>query len=1268
MRISADRIQRWAGQQSAPGELPRLIRRLAHATTILQSATMPASEAVTLPGWDGQTRSDTGSAWVPCGAARWEWSCETNIRRKATEDFEKRTDKTPAEQRASSTFVFVSARRWPGKNAWIAEDGRASEWKEVRAYDATTLEEWLEEAPGVALAFAEELGDAGPGVETLARYWSTWSRSAAPAITMEACKEGRADIADRLAAAIKDRVERRMTAPVSIRADTAEEASAFACGAVQSLPEIALQSLVVTTPDGWRYVEKHEGLTVAIAAAPELAERVPQHDGLVVVIPYGASDMARHFRGVSGDTDTDAAEIVLDRPMCHDFAKALQKLGIDESVADRLAAQVGRSWSIYRRRRAVNPAVRLPRWLDSEAGWVLSTMCLAGGWKSDRPRDREVIARIAGHPYEAVEKALLSLSRVDDAPVIRIGTVWKAKAPLELLDLFAERITSDEIDRYLAETLAILSAPDPALELEPKNRGVAEIYGKTRAQSGLLIESLAESLIKLAVRGADMQGLASLHLPNRVGRLVRDLLQDADATRWLSLAGLLRPLAEAAPTEFLSSVERSLAKADRPIAALFATSEDDDYFTRSYHVELLWALELLAWAPSRFVRVVRILAQLAKLPLPERLGNRPSESLLGLFRTWLPQTAAPIEQRIEVLNWLVSSEAEVGFKITDKLVYPHSDMGSHGARPRWRSDDAGHGRAIPHKDRVAMVIAAADHQIELARGNVERLCRLIDKLEAFDELRIDRVLNVVAEFRGEAGDADRERLWGALRKRINWHQQRRERRSEKLPPYHARMVKLYDEIAPVDVVVRHRWLFRDGWPEPPIRRWRADVHQRTKAAEAERQKALKEILATEGLPGIERLAAAAPGYGFVGQVLAKSGAKLSHVRAWLLERIVNATPGDHVHDLMFGLFRALPGTDSIALIRDVCHCLRASGDDMERIAAVLVPGPVQRPTWELAAEFGSDIEAVYWKRCNPNMWVRAGDEDFEFVARKLCAAGRPSMALTIGHLAVKKIDGQLLLEVIEQFSYGNDLEGPRLSSWNIREAIDHLEATPTVDRHRVALVEFRLFEALGLEGGRHAKSLYAEITSNPRVFADFICMVYKPHTRTEETEISEKQRALATHAWRILNDCETLPGTAHDGTFDPEAFKKFITEAQRLCAEADRLASCDSVLGQILSHAPADRDEVWPFGPARDVLDHADHEHMREGFEVGTHNNRGVVTKSYAEGGGQERRLANRYRRHAAALHNSHPLVAAMLEKIADGYEQDGQREDDRAKMMMERG
>ena len=277
---------------------------------------------------------------------------------------------------------------------------------------------------------------------------------------------------------------------------------------------------------------------------------------------------------------------------------------------------------------------------------------------------------------------------------------------------------------------------------------------------------------------------------------------------------------------------------------------------------------------------MRVLAQLAKLPLAKRSGNRPSESLSGLFRTWLPQTSAPITQRIEALNWLMTSEPDIGFEITDKLVYSHSDTGSHGARPRWRSDDAGHGRGVPYKERVAMLGAAADHQVAVAQGNVGRLCRLIDKLDAFDKPRISRILDSVTEFGSEGvnSDEDRERVRSAMRKRINWHQQRRARRSEKLPPFHGRLIKLYDAIAPADLVVRHRWLFRDGWAEPPIRRWKQELDGRSEAIEKARKDALREILVAEGMAGVERLSAAASGHGYVGNALTKAGVKVGVIK------------------------------------------------------------------------------------------------------------------------------------------------------------------------------------------------------------------------------------------------------------------------------------------------------------------------------------------------------------------------------------------------------
>jgi hypothetical protein len=235
------------------------------------------------------------------------------------------------------------------------------------------------------------------------------------------------------------------------------------------------------------------------------------------------------------------------RPRIYAFRDALIEIGVEESDARRLARTTGRSWSVYRRRRATNPAIRSPEWLDLAEADALATLCLLGAWHGEKVADRAIVERLTGEPYETVERKLRKLAQVDDAPVSSIGKLWRAKAPLELLDLFADRITAAELDRFFEIAESLLVAPDPILEMEPDKRWMAQVYGKVRGESGLLFRSVFDALVKLAVRGRDYEGLAALNVDLRVERLVERLLQDADATRWLSLASHLSLLAEAAP-------------------------------------------------------------------------------------------------------------------------------------------------------------------------------------------------------------------------------------------------------------------------------------------------------------------------------------------------------------------------------------------------------------------------------------------------------------------------------------------------------------------------------------------------------------------------------------------------------------------------------------------------------------------------------------------------------------------------------------------------
>src|SRR5690606_6061536 len=178
----------------------------------------------------------------------------------------------------------------------------------------------------------------------------------------------------------------------------------------------------------------------------------------------------------------------------------------------------------------------------------LGTVVLLGGWNGTRPGDVACVEAITAESYERTERELLHLARLNDAPVLKIGSVWKAKAPRELLYLFGPRLTREQKRRLFDTAEAVLSKPDPALELPADERWAAAVYGKVREESGVVIGSILDSVTKLSVYA---EGVGDHDLLDGVDRLVNRLLDNASADRWLSLSGFVREIAEAAARQFL---------------------------------------------------------------------------------------------------------------------------------------------------------------------------------------------------------------------------------------------------------------------------------------------------------------------------------------------------------------------------------------------------------------------------------------------------------------------------------------------------------------------------------------------------------------------------------------------------------------------------------------------------------------------------------------------------------------------------------------------
>lgn len=151
---------------------------------------MPSGSSVRLPGWDGILEVGQGNAWAPSGVSGWEFSCNKKVTSKADDDYEKRTKDPLDLQRDTTTFVFVTPRRWTGKRVWERERREEGKWHDVRAYDVDDLDTWLEQSPEVTRWFANVLRRLPPDYPTMNRIESLHQEA------KEQRTAGFADIAD----------------------------------------------------------------------------------------------------------------------------------------------------------------------------------------------------------------------------------------------------------------------------------------------------------------------------------------------------------------------------------------------------------------------------------------------------------------------------------------------------------------------------------------------------------------------------------------------------------------------------------------------------------------------------------------------------------------------------------------------------------------------------------------------------------------------------------------------------------------------------------------------------------------------------------------------------------------------------------------------------------------------------------------------------------------------------------------------------------------
>ncbi len=1242
MRITSTHLSHWSDERRSQEILPILVRRLISATSKINAITMPGGDSVNLPGWDGVISVQSGNPWVPDGLSYWEMGTSKDPAAKAQSDYVKRTEQLQPEQRTVAAFVFVTPRRWAGKDNWLSKVRSENQWACVLAWDADDIEVWLESSATTSLWFGAQIGIAGYGVVAVEQYWSDWQGQSNPAITYQSLVTGR----EQSGLVLKNVLDQRESF-IAVVADSQSEAVAFVCGALleHGYSEVAA---CVTNEEGWQFVDSNSGIGFVVVAENQLSNRKAPRDGMTLIVPLAAGDREFNLKGI-GLEASQHTQIELRRPRSDEFENALLSLGLDHADAARFARSMGRSWTVFRRQFAVNPVIKKPMWLSATNTIALQVLTLVGAWNSRSEGDRLCVEHLANRAYEDIENDLIELAALDDAPVIKIGSLWKAKAPLELLNLMAPKLTEAILSRFFNVAKLIFEEADPVLELDENQRWMASIYGKVRAQSGVILDAIADSIAKLGYFSEvnDELDIAGQH----VRGFVRHLLYDANEQRWLSVSSYLREFAEAAPNEFIGAVERSLRSPSKAVVCLFIETHSAGVHGRCWYAHLLWAMELLAWYPTRLNKVALILAELSHTEIKGNWGNSPLSSLLSLFRPWIPQTAASLDLRIKVLQNIVSRFPSIGWRLLIKLIPGGLDMVLSNAKPSWRDDDSGAGKKVSYAECNKLVSAVSSMLVESAVGSAKCIAALVPLVNSIDDQFRDSVINLVVSAQ-DFEDNDREIVRSAVRSHLNWENSFNQN-GEHHDRYSADVLRpVYDSLAPDDLILQHRWLFASGWVELPD--GREDDHKEANKLKVDLQaEAFKDIFDSYGWQGVSRLAETVGNPWTVGELLARRSGNSDLVEwlsNWYLSQ--NSTGFDSVTS---GVLNCINQNELDNFLGACLSSLSRLSASKTHLAGFLTNAPQSIKLWHLVGALQADVQDLFW-RVVTIRYLRSTSEDLAFCIEKLLLANRPRSAIQAMSDRECELSSELLILVLNQLAEVAEESAEPPEPWHIAKLFEALNSRKL--HTELLILEFTYYEVL--HHSRYgAPNLYSELATNPDFFMELLCLVYKPAS-TEREPLSDRMLGVVKTAGSILYSLQLVPGKDSSGSLDEGTLFSWVRKVRRIAEEHDRVYVADYQIGKMFADWPCKKSLArWPEPAISALLEQDYAEEIRAGFSLGVRNSRGVTSRMPCDGGNQERTVAQKFREYAAYWDVTHPTVAVLIYEIARYYDFDAKRMDE---------
>ena len=1245
--ITASHLAQWpqVNSQDARAHFPGLIRRLLVETPQASEISIRTGDGVSLAGDDGVALFKEPTKLLPSGRLRFEFGTNKGIKEKANKDY----DKSKETALPDETFVFVTPRRWQGKHDWVAERQADGLFKDVRALDADDLELWLQLAPNAHIWISERLGLHPRDAITLEKWWDDFSESTNPVLPLKLFTAGRASETEHLRSLLNGDPKL-----ISLRSEWEDDALGFIAAALAEQDDASFDDIlpiIIHSAETWERVTACPGTGTLIPLFDRPNIKCAINNGRHVVEVLD-NNTARRGKNV---------DIKLPRLNRSEAADAFRSEGIEWRRADRLAKQARRGMPALIREIAHYSLDQRPSWSQPPLSNALAALTLAGSWVESNPGDLQIISELAGISLEDLENFISEATQGPDPAIRKVGKVLVFVSPKEaFLELDRDSSISLRLTSRWAEIAGqVLLEPDPFEELTFSQKIKAQMEGKQRTYSPILRRGLADSIALAGAINPIDHDTAHAHLiaEQIVSNILRQVTSDEDEHTWVNIVDVLPLLAEAAPDAFLSALEDDLDSGSPSISQLFQPANDSlGLGPSSKQHYLLWSLETLCWSREYLVRSIQILTRLSKYNLPNNSGNTPLRSMSTILCGRFRNTSADMQTRLQAINACHSIAPSIGLNLIKMLWTNHHSAVIPSNSPRYRDWELSNKEVsveewfnfVSELSSIAISWAKEDSSImpwlieAMTKTSPEDFNKIVDFLEAeaySDNLDEDTRLYIFEEARNTIARHERHKsAWWAMPEK----QQGRLRN----------LTKLFE---PIDDLRRHTYLFNR---QPDLTEADLSNYEEYQATlQKEQHKALNDFFdQPDGWKQLADLTKRSESPEKVGWALATYNQVdvIGIMFEWLesgnirLQTAASSWTNCYLKDKGPSTLRKILESKDIS-------------EESRRLFVLNIPRASN--FWNVLRDFPSD-ENLFWAEAK---FLFVLKEDLNLAIETLHEKRRPwtAMNLAYGAIVISSSheeedlpDQALLISILNSAATQTPIPGEIQEPTScVGRILDYLESldTPIDEMARLEFIYLNL-----LTDYREPRALSQILSSDPNIFVELVCLAYRG--KHEPAQRSDEVDSKAKHASSILENWTGFPGYLKDNTLDESTMHSWVKEARKQLSDLDRADIGDILIGQTFTHAPVDaNDGIWPPRYVRDLIESIKNKNFDNGVYYGNINSRGVVWRG--PDGRQEWILADEYRDSSMKVQAQWPRTARIFRRIAEHYEEEARRWDERAEI-----